>query len=61
MVAADRAAIASLLDEGAVAFAWDKQEIVDGAVYYAAQTDLIGAARILSLHAPMREGRWLPT
>ncbi len=59
VVAADRAAIASLLDEGAIAFAWDKQEIIDGAVYYAAQTDLIGA-RILSLHGAY-EGRTLVT
>lgn len=50
VVAKDRGGMDRLLAEDASAFAWDKQEILDGAVYYADLTGLTGA-RIIRLAA----------
>lgn len=50
VVAKDRGGMDRLLAEDASAFAWDKQEILDGAMYYADLTGLTGA-RIVRLTA----------
>ncbi len=48
VIARDATGIGALLDARASAYAWDKKEIIDGAVYYATDTGLAGA-RIMSL------------
>lgn len=48
IVAQDRTRLASLLDEQAMAYNWNKPQIMDGAIHYANETGLKGA-RIIGL------------
>jgi len=57
VVAKDGSAIGNLLASNAMAFAWDKQDIIDGAMHYAEATGLSGA-RLLSLQG-VKEGNAL--
>ena len=50
VVAKDKPGIGDLLASDASAFAWNKQDIIEGAVYYADETGLSGA-RLISLEA----------
>ena len=54
VVAKDKPGIGALLASDASAFAWNKQDIIEGAVYYADETGL-SSARLISLEA-VKEG-----
>lgn len=57
VVAKDSSAMGDLLAGDAIAFSWDKQDIIDGAIHYAEATGLTGA-RLLSLQG-VKEGNTL--